>query len=88
MDRLAVQEVKSAVTSTRRNSNVDCRSFRSTDRSGNDRSEFPCSDSYSRRHPDKFEGLVKGLQVRGRRFEDLRLELSDPEQLCSRVEFT
>ena len=36
---------------------------------------------------DDIEGLVEGLQVRGRRSEDLRSELSDPEQLCSRVEF-
>ena len=87
MDRLAAQEVKSAVTSTRWNSDVDCKSSRSTDRSRNDRSEFPHSDSYSRRHSDKFEGLVKGLQVRGRQSEDLRSELSDPERLCSGVEF-
>ncbi|KAH9983726.1 hypothetical protein BJV77DRAFT_966631 [Russula vinacea] len=50
-------------------------------------SEFPRSDSYSRRHPDELEGLVEGLQVRGRRSEDLRSELSDPERLCSGVEF-
>ena len=33
------------------------------------------------------KGLVKGLQVRGQQSKDLRSELSDPEQLCSRVEF-
>ena len=81
------QEVKSAVTSTGRNSDVDCKSSRSKDLSGNNRSEFPCSDSYSRRHPDELEGLVEGLQVQGRRSEDLRSELSDPERLGSGVEF-
>ena len=55
--------MKSAVTSTGRNSNVDCKSSRSKDRSGNNRSEFPRSDSYSQRHPDELEGLVEGLQV-------------------------
>ena len=74
-----VQEVKSAVTSTGRNSDIDCKSSRSEDRSGNNRSEFPRSDSYSRRHLDELKGLVEGLQVRGRRSEDLRSELSDPE---------
>ena len=82
-----MQELKSAVTSTGWNSDVDCKSSRSKDRSGNNRSEFPRSDSYSRQRLDEFEGLVEGLQVRGRRSEDLRLELSDPERLCSRVEF-
>ena len=85
------QEVKSAVTSTGRNSDVDCKSSRSKDRSGNNRSEFPRSNSYSWRHPDEFEGLVEGLveglQVQGRRSEDLRSELSDPERLCPGVEF-
>ena len=85
------QEVKSAVTSTGWNSDVDCKSSRSKDRSRNNRSEFPRSDSYFRRHPDELEGLVEGLveglQVRGRRSEDLRSELSDPERLCSGVEF-
>ena len=75
------------VTSTGRNSDVGCKSSRSEDRSGNDKSKFPCSNSYPQRHPDKFEGLVEGLQVRGQRSEDLRSELSDPEQLCSGVEF-
>ncbi|KAH9984476.1 hypothetical protein BJV77DRAFT_1072046 [Russula vinacea] len=52
------------------------------------RAELQCRfDSYSRWHPDEFEGLVEGLQVRGRRSEDLRSELSDPERLCSGVEF-
>ena len=37
--------MKSAVTSTGQNSNVDCKSSRSKDRSGDDRSEFPRSDS-------------------------------------------
>ena len=81
------QEVKSAVTSTGRNSDVDCKSSRSKGRSGNNRSEFPRSNSYSWRRPDEFEGLVEGLQVRGRGSEDLRLELSDPERLCPGVEF-
>jgi hypothetical protein len=71
--------VKSAVTSTGWNSDINCKSSRSKDRSGNNRSEFPHSDSYSRWRPDEFEGLVKGLQVRGQQSEDLRLELSDPE---------
>ena len=57
------QEVKSAVTSTGQNSDIDCKSSRSKDRSGNNRSKFPRSDSYSWRHLDKFEGLVEGLQV-------------------------
>ena len=90
-NRSTAQEVKSAVTSTGRNSNIDCKSSRSKDRSGNNRSEFPRSDSYSWRHPDKFEGLVEGLveglQVRGQQSEDLRSELSDPERLCPGVEF-
>ena len=86
-DRSTVQEVKSAVTSTGWNSDVDCKSSRSKDRSGNNRNKFPRSDSYSRRRPDEFEGLVEGLQVRGQQSEDLRLELSDPERLCSGVEF-
>ena len=60
------QEVKSAVMSTGWNSDVGCKSSRSEDQSGNDKSEFPRSDSYSWRHPDEFEGLVEGLQVRGR----------------------
>ena len=71
------------VMSTGRNSDIDCKSSRSKDRSRNNRSEFPRSDSYSQRHLDKLKGLVKGLvkglQVRGRRSEDLRSELSDPE---------
>ena len=87
MDWLTAQEVKSAVTSTGWNSDVDCKSSRSRDWSGNDKSEFPRSDSYSQWHPAEFEGLVKGLQVRGRWFEDLRSELSDPEWLCFRVKF-
>ena len=65
-DRSTAQEVKSAVTSTGRNSDVNCKSSRSKDRSRNNRSEFPRSDSYSQRCPDEFEGLVEGLQVRGR----------------------
>ena len=85
------QEVKSAVTSTGWNSDVDWKSSRSKGQSGNNRSEFPRSDSYSRRHPDEpeglVEGLVEGLQVRGRRSEDLRSGLSDPERLCSGVKF-
>ena len=82
-----MQEVKSAVTSTGQNSDIDCKSSRSKDRSGNNRNKFPHSDSYSRRRPDEFEGLVEGLQVRGQQSKDLRLELSDPERLCSGVEF-
>ena len=82
-----MQEVKSAVTSTGQNSDINCKSSRSKDRSGNNRSKFPHSDSYSRRHPDEFKGLVEGLQVQGQQSEDLRSELSDPERLCSRVKF-
>ena len=66
MDQLTVQEVKSAVMSTGQNSSVGCKSSRSKDQSGNNRSKFPVSNSYSQRHLAKFEGLVEGLQVRGR----------------------
>ena len=78
-DQSTAQEVKSAVTSTGWNSDVNCKSSKSKDRSRNNRSKFPHSNSYSRRHPDEFEGLVEGLQVQGRRSEDLKSELSDPE---------
>ena len=48
------QEVKSAVMSTGQNSDINCKSSRSKDRSGNNRSEFHCSDSYSQQHLAKF----------------------------------
>ena len=75
------QEVKLAVMSTGQNSDVDCKSSRSKDRSRNNRSEFPRSDFYSQRHPDELEGLVEGLQVRGQRSKDLSSSIHKKSQI-------
>ena len=65
------------------NSDINHKSSRSKDQSGSNRSEFPHSDSYSWWHLAEPEGL----QVQGRRSEDLRLGLSGSEWHYSRVEF-